>query len=195
MEKITEGKIRLAQASKLPAIPYKLKGTKIIVFDTETTGVTEDDEIIQLSIIDGNGKTLINEYVHPYWKKDWAAAARVNGITPEMVKDEPYPHDLIPKVKGIFEAADLLIAYNNQFDLSFLRRWGISDSGKEQYDVMLEFAQEYGEWNEYFGDYKWQKLSTAAFYYGYKFKAHDSLEDVRATLYVYKKLQAQESEL
>lgn len=123
MEKITEGKIRLAQASKLPAIPYKLKGTKIIVFDTETTGVTEDDEIIQLSIIDGNGKTLINEYVHPYWKKDWAAAARVNGITPEMVKDAPYPHDLIPKVKGIFEAADLLIAYNNQFDLSFLRRW------------------------------------------------------------------------
>ena len=195
MEKITEGKIRLAQASKLPAIPYKLKGTKIIVFDTETTGVTEDDEIIQLSIIDGNGKTLINEYVHPYWKKEWAAAARVNGITPEMVKDAPYPHDLIPKVKGIFEAADILVAYNNQFDLSFLRRWGISDSGKEQYDVMLEFAQEYGEWNEYFGDYKWQKLSTAASYYGYKFKAHDSLEDVRATLYVYKKLQAQESEL
>lgn len=111
-KKITEGKIRLAQASKLPAIPYKLKGTKIIVFDTETTGVTEDDEIIQLSIIDGNGKTLINEYVHPYWKKDWAAAARVNGITPEMVKDAPYPHDLIPKVKGIFEATDLLIAYN-----------------------------------------------------------------------------------
>ena len=70
MEKITEGKIRLAQASKLPAIPYKLKGARIIVFDTETTGVTEDDEIIQLSIIDGNGKTLINEYVHPYWKKD-----------------------------------------------------------------------------------------------------------------------------
>ena len=49
MEKITEGKIRLAQASKLPAIPYKLKGTKIIVFDTETTGVTEDDEIIPVS--------------------------------------------------------------------------------------------------------------------------------------------------
>lgn len=60
---------------------------------------------------------------------------------------------------------------------------------------MLEFAKEYGEWNEYFGDYKWQKLSTAASYYGYKFKAHDSLEDVRATLYVYKKLQSQESEL
>ena len=38
-------------------------------------------------------------------------------------------------------------------------------------------------------NYKWQKLSKAAAYYGYKFKAHDSLEDVRATLYVYNKMQ------
>lgn len=30
-----------------------------------------------------------------------------------------------------------------------------------------------------------QKLVTAANYYGYKFKAHDSLEDVKATLYVF----------
>ena len=54
---------------------------------------------------------------------------------------------------------------------------------------MLAFAEEYGEWNEYFGNYKWQKLSKAAAYYGYKFKPHDSLEDVRATLYVYNKMQ------
>ena len=161
----------------------------MIIFDTETTGVTENDEIIQLSIIDGKGKTLVNEYVHPYWKQEWIAAARVNGITPETVKNALYPHDLIPKVKGIFEAVDLLVAYNNTFDLAFLKRWGISTLGKKQYDVMLAFAEEYGEWNEYFGNYKWQKLSKAAAYYGYKFKAHDSLEDVRATLYVYNKMQ------
>ena len=181
--------MKLKQAAQLPAIPYRLKGTNMIIFDTETTGVTENDEIIQLSIIDGKGKTLVNEYVHPYWKQEWIAAARVNGITPETVKNALYPHDLIPKVKGIFEAADLLVAYNNTFDLAFLKRWGISTLGKKQYDVMLAFAEEYGEWNEYFGNYKWQKLSKAAAYYGYKFKAHDSLEDVRATLYVYNKMQ------
>ena len=186
---ITEGKMKLKQAAQLPAIPYRLKGTNMIIFDTETTGVTENDEIIQLSIIDGKGKTLVNEYVHPYWKQEWIAAARVNGITPETVKNALYPHDLIPKVKGIFEAADLLVAYNNTFDLAFLKRWGISTLGKKQYDVMLAFAEEYGEWNEYFGNYIWQKLSKAAAYYGYKFKAHDSLEDVRATLYVYNKMQ------
>ena len=184
--------VKDCEAQKSGKAPMEMVTKAKLIVDKACNDATKSTDD---SIIDGNGKALINEYVHPYWKKEWAAAARVNGITPEMVKDAPYPHDLIPKVKGIFEAADILVAYNNQFDLSFLRRWGISDSGKEQYDVMLEFAQEYGEWNEYFGDYKWQKLSTAASYYGYKFKAHDSLEDVRATLYVYKKLQAQESGL
>ena len=50
---------------------------------------------------------------------------------------------------------------------------------------MLAFAREYGEWNDFFCDYKWQKLGTAAAYYGYHFRAHDSLEDVRATLYIF----------
>lgn len=84
-----------------------------------------EDEIIQISIIDGLGNVLINELVHPYWKKSWSEAARVNGITPDRVANAPYPHELIPKVKGIFAAADLLIAYNNQFDLNFLEEWGI----------------------------------------------------------------------
>lgn len=56
---------------------------------------------------------------------------------------------------------------------------------------MREFAPIYGEYNSYYGDYKWQKLGTAAAYYGYEFKAHDSLEDVRATLFVYQQMTKQ----
>jgi DNA polymerase-3 subunit epsilon len=53
------------------------------------------------------------------------------------------------------------------------------------------FAPVYGEWDEYHGNWKWQKLSTAAAYYGYEWGdecAHDALADCRATLYVWKKL-------
>ena len=108
------GKERLAQAAQLPAQPYSLSASKTIIFDTETTGLNPgEDEIIQISIIDGLGNVLINELVHPYWKKSWSEAARVNGITPDRVANAPYPHELIPKVKGIFAAADLLVAYNN----------------------------------------------------------------------------------
>lgn len=52
---------------------------------------------------------------------------------------------------------------------------------------MEEFAEIYGEWSEYYCNYKWKKLTTAASYYGYNFDnvAHDSLEDIKATLVVY----------
>ena len=184
------GKERQAEGAQLHAPPYSVSASKTIIFDTETTGLNPgEDEIIQISIIDGLGNVLINELVHPYWKKSWSEAARVNGITPDRVANAPYPHELIPKVKGIFAAADLLVAYNNQFDLNFLEEWGIQAIGKKQFDVMLAFAREYGEWNDFFCDYKWQKLGTAAAYYGYHFRAHDSLEDVRATLYIFDQMQ------
>ena len=54
---------------------------------------------------------------------------------------------------------------------------------------MIMFAEIYGEWNERRGSYKWQSLTKCATYYGYEFKAHDSLEDVKATLYCYKKME------
>ena len=160
-----------------------------IVFDTETTGLKPDeDEILQISIIDGEGRTLLNSYVSPYRKNSWPKAQRVNGIGRETVLDAPYPHELIPVVRGIFGSAKTLIAYNNPFDLSFLAKWGVSPEGKEQVDVMLEFAEMYGEPDEKHGGFKWKKLVFAADYYGYSYRAHDSLEDVRATLYVYNKM-------
>ena len=61
--------------------------------------------------------------------------------------------------------------------------------GMEIGKFMIMFAEIYGEWNERRGSYKWQSLTKCATYYGYEFKAHDSLEDVKATLYCYKKME------
>ena len=47
----------------------------------------------------------------------------------------------------------------------------------------------YSEWNDKYGDYKWQKLTTCAEYYGYDWNsttAHNSLADCLATLYCHK---------
>lgn len=55
---------------------------------------------------------------------------------------------------------------------------------------MTEFAEIYGEWNDARDDWKWQKLTTAAAYYGLSFEgtAHDSLADAKMTAAVYKEM-------
>ena len=71
---------------------------------------------------------------------------------------------------------------------SICRQWGICPTEDQKLiDIMKDLAEVYREYNEYYDSYKWQKLTSAADYYGYKYKAHDSLEDVKATLDVYKK--------
>ena len=55
---------------------------RIICFDVETTGLDpKNDEILQLSIIDGNKNTLFNEYFKPERMKLWDQAQKVHGIS------------------------------------------------------------------------------------------------------------------
>ncbi len=160
-----------------------------VVFDVETTGlVAGRDEILQFSAIDEMGNILMNTYIKPTIKKTWPNAQRVNGISPEMVSEAPCFSDVREEIQRIFDNASELITYNGRFDIGFLSAAGIKFKDIPSFDVMLAFAPIYGEWNNHYGAYKWKKLTTCADYYGYKFNAHDSLEDVRATLYCYKKI-------
>lgn len=49
----------------------------IICLDAETTGLNlYDDEILQLSIIDGSGAILFSEYVKPVRHERWTDAEK-----------------------------------------------------------------------------------------------------------------------
>lgn len=159
----------------------------VICFDVETTGLDPDiDEILQISVINGKGEELINTYVKPYYTVEWKEAERINGITKEMVANAPYAYELIDDLKELFSTANTWIAYNGQLDLNFLKHLGIQvNENVEIVDVMYDFAPLYGEWSEYYDCYKWQKLSTCASFFSYEYNAHDSLEDVKATLHCY----------
>ena len=168
-----------------------------IVLDTETTGLDPScDELLQISVLDADtGETVLNTYVRPIWTFRWVTAQHINGISPEMVADAPTMEELLPKLRGIFAAAREVIGYNTSFDLDFLGQYGISTCASIV-DVMEEFAAIYGEWSDYRGDYTWQSLTTCAAYYGYDWgedKAHDSLVDCKATLFCYKRIQAEQA--
>lgn len=178
----------IKKSQKIPIIPCDNE-SKIVVFDVETTGLLPyEDEILQFSACDGFGNTLLNTYIKPYIAKEWSKAECIHGISSEKVADAPYFHELIPTIKGIFESAEILIAYNGDLDMRFLEAAGvdINIKDKEYYDVMEDFAPIFGEWDDYHGNYRWQKLGTCSSYYGYEFTAHDSMEDVKATLHCWK---------
>lgn len=160
---------------------------KIVVFDTETTGLdAEKDELLQFSACDYDGNVLLNTYIKPTRAKSWPGAEAVNHISPEMVKDAPTLEAVKDKIRGIMSSADVLVAYNAKFDLGFLAPVFVPEAKQHQIDVMLIFAKFWGAWSDYFQDWKWQTLSTAAAYYGFEFAAHDSMQDVFATLHVLK---------
>ena len=53
---------------------------------------------------------------------------------------------------------------------------------------MHEFAPIYGEWSEKRQDFKLQKLTTCANFYGYDFEVHNSLSDAHATLHCFEQM-------
>lgn len=160
----------------------------IAVIDFETTGLEAGkDEVLQVAIIDENCNTLLNTYCRPLNIDTWEDAQRVNGITPLMVMNELPFERYTDRVKEILGEADKVIAYNAPFESGFLKAYGIEIPGEKWIDPMIIFADIYKEPGRH-GGYKWQSLTKCAKYYGYEFKAHDALEDIKATLYCYKKM-------
>ena len=194
MEAAEEQERQEQEQQPLPADPIDL-----IVVDTETTGLDASiDELLQVSIIDGDGNTLYNGYFKPEHTESWPKAEEVNHISPEMIANAPSIQSEMAAIGNILSRAKTIVGYNTEYDLRFLQAAGWQRPEEQKIvDVMQDFAPIYGEWSEERGDYKWQKLSTCAAWYGYEWTergAHNSLEDCLATLHCYKEMSKEKVE-
>lgn len=165
-----------------------------VVLDFETTGLSSKyDEILQVSAIDQEGNVLLNEYCKPKNIRTWEEAEAIHKISPAMVLDKKSFEDYVEVLSDILTNAAEIIIYNADFEEGFLNKYGVKFNNKI-YDLMYEFAEIYGQWNEYYGNYTWKSLDDCCLYYGYYLgNAHDSLEDCKATLYCYNKVINNES--
>lgn len=67
-----------------------MRKSKIICLDIETTGLDiMQDEILQVSIINGRGRTLYNSYIRPERKREWKDAEKINKISWQAVRNAP----------------------------------------------------------------------------------------------------------
>lgn len=171
--------------------------SKVVVFDTETTGVNQTrDEILSISICDGHGNELFNSLVRPTKHKQWPDASKVNGIYPRDVRNAPTLKEITPAIQQHLLGNKLLVGYNTQFDLSFLVQAGVFEEWPgATFDVMREYATVRGTKRSQYGGYRWSKLADCAASYGYRFGVHDAREDAKATAFCYRALLSDEKYL
>ena len=188
----------------------KLASSEFFVLDTETTGLR--GEVVSFALIDEKNNILINEFCKPTYEKICSKAESIHHITNEMIKDARNIISIYEDFSKIINSEENknkpIFIYNEEFDISTIYRslnvakykYKDNDSkGNNDFDnfelrshsVMKDFAKFYGEYNEYRGGYKWQKLEFAANYFGVEtanLELHNSAVDCYLTLEVIKNM-------
>ncbi|WP_257292963.1 3'-5' exonuclease [Endozoicomonas sp. ONNA1] len=166
-----------------------------LFLDTETTGLDEKAEVVEISIIDSNGEVLLDTLIKPTLIIPDDATA-IHGITNKMVEDAPSWPEIHEKFCQIVQNRTLLI-YNADYDVAILDQtacaWIRSDKNikidlpESLYSarcIMKLYAAFFGQWDNYRDDWKWQKLTVAADQMGVivEGQAHRALADCKMTL-------------
>ena len=136
-----------------------------VFLDTETTGFEYPAEIVEITLIDHDGSTLLDSLVRPV-RPIPLDVIRVHGITNEMVEEAPTWAELWPQVETILKDRPVGI-YNADFDVKLMglshRAHHMLWSGApfKPFCIMKLYAQFYGQVG-YRGEFRWQRLETPA---------------------------------
>ena len=119
---------------------FASKGT-VVVFDTETTGFRDEDDVVQLAVVvlkDGKEYFRKAVYLRNIVPIDGTEAQEVNGITDELLQKEGLdPKEVMEDFIALLgntvseEGKVLLVAHNLSFDwrmvANMLRKYGCRD--------------------------------------------------------------------
>jgi DNA polymerase-3 subunit epsilon len=139
--------------------------SKPVYLDTETTGLHQSAEVIEVGIIDDRGEILFEQRIRPRGKID-PAAARLHGITIEMLVDSPTWEQVWPKAEAVLLDKRVGV-YNVEFDLRLIkqsnqRTWMKSNLFESNFfDIMKLYAQYFGDWDPYRQSFRYQSLEMA----------------------------------
>jgi DNA polymerase III epsilon subunit-like protein len=136
-----------------------------VFVDTETTGLGERDQIIEVAVVNVEGELLLESLIQPKVRVAPDAVA-VHGITNEMVAEAPRWSEIWPELETLLSDRDLAI-YNADFDLRLMQQthrihdlpWRLKPAGV--LCVMRLYARFFGQWDRMRGGFRWQSLEDA----------------------------------
>lgn len=162
-----------------------------LVLDTETTGLDDQAEVVEISVIDASGQVLLDTLVRPSGAIPSEASA-IHGITDDDVATAPAWPEIHERLVELVTGR-LVIAYGADFDMRLIEqtaaRHGLEWAKSETSCAMRLYAQYNGEWSESRSSWRWLKLGVAAEACGINAGgAHRALADCRMALGVLRKL-------
>ncbi|SEF16373.1 Exonuclease [Streptomyces sp. 2112.2] len=168
-----------AWARRIVAAPHEYA-----IVDTETTGLEGDVRVVEIAVTDGAGNELLNTVINPGVPIPEDAAA-IHGLTDEDVRDAPTFGAILPRLTEALRGRRVVI-YNRDYDTGVVANeldhhhraqaptlpgvplpphavhpaaaaW--MDAQEWDRCAMKAYAVHIGEWSNYWGGWKWQRLN------------------------------------
>lgn len=150
-----------------------------VILDTETTGLHDEARIVDIAVTTVGGHTLLDTLVNP-GEPIPPSATDIHGITDAMVAGAPTFTEILPDLENALRGKRVLV-YNREYDVARLAyesrlsgpqnpqmrvldcafsvdpalRWM---AGAEWEDAMVPYSDWVGDWSEWHGNYRWQRL-------------------------------------
>lgn len=177
---------------------------KIVVFDTETSGLCAGENVIlslSWQVLDVNLEKVAEESRFFDWPDDKSRiqkkAIEVNGLTEERLAELGTTDKAaaLKEFAEVIDGADLLVAHNGRFDAGFIkadaREANVSiNLSKPMFDTMLEMTN-YCRIPRGNGEWKWPRLSELADCLGIEtddIDWHMSASDVEVTARCFRRI-------
>ena len=134
------------QAAKDEEWAKLLNRDDVVILDTETTGLDENAEIVEIALLNTNGKEVFEEVFMPQDEVP-EGAAKVHGLDRTKLREmgaQPWS-ERHAEVKAALEAATTVLVWNADYDTRLLRqtceRWGFEmPQIKEVRCMMAEYS-------------------------------------------------------
>ena len=163
-----------------------VEADKCVILDTETTGLSELDRVVELSIIDFRGRILYNGLFNPEMPMP-EKASEINGITDKILCGQPLFSEKAETIRTSLKDRTV-IGWNVDFDMRMLEtefsKLNIDAPWAFGWDAMSSFARSRGMNKNWYGNYSC-KLAKAKEILGLgDSQGHRSLADCYDTLAV-----------
>lgn len=157
-------------------LPPRCSRQDWVILDTETTGLDQMAEIVEISIIAPDGRVLLDTLVRPLNSIPPTATA-IHHISDVMVTTAPQFPDVYNELIGLLQGR-VVVTYNAAFDRRVLRqaqqRYKLPSIHAMRWACAMQQNARYrGEWNAARRAYRWKHLESGD---------HTALGDCRATL-------------